>query len=233
MKLTGVITGDIVASRRLSVKSRERLYSDLRKFMVSLKVEGWLLAFEMFRGDSLQCVVKKKENVLRVALLIRAWMKSYTTDAHSARGARVNARIAAKGYFSGKQDIRLSIGIGKVDFLKIKSLAHSDGEVFHLSGHGLDGLKNTSQRMIVRTTDEKFNEIVEPSILLLDAVLEKWTNNQAETTLYKLRDLKEEEIAEKIGISQSAVNQRTKTSQWNAIEKLVTWFEKTIKDWQL
>ena len=86
--------------------------------------------------------------------------------------------------------------------------------------------------MIVKTMNAAFNEPLEPAILLLDAVLEKWTQNQAEITLYKLQNFKEEEIAQKIGISQSAVSQRTKTSQWNAIEKLLAWFEKSIKDWE-
>ena len=230
MNLSGVITADIVASRQLSAKSRERLYSDLRRFMKSLKTEGWLSEFEMFRGDSLQCVVKNKENILRVSLMIRAWMKSYTPPDTATKGRnQVSGKMRGKGYFSGKQDIRLAIGIGKIDFLQ-KKLSYSDGEAFHLSGQALDSLKNTSRRIIVQTADKKFNETIEPSMLLMDAVLEKWTSNQAEIVLYKLKDYKEEQIALEMGISQSAVNQRTKTSKWSAIEKLVAWFEKTIKD---
>ena len=202
--------------------------------MKSLKAEGWLSAFEMFRGDSLQCVISNKENVLRVALMIRAWMKSYSPLKTETKQMQYQAigKLKTKGYFSGQQDIRLAIGIGKVDFLKNK-LSDSDGEAFHLSGQGLDSLKDTSYRMIVQTTDKKFNETIEAVMPLLDAVLEKWTSNQAEIILYKLKDYKEEQIALQIGISQSAVNQRTKTSQWSAIEKLVVWFEKTIKDGQL
>jgi hypothetical protein len=233
MNLSGVITGDIVASRKHSGKNREKLYSDLRRFMATLKAKGWISSFEMYRGDSIQCISTNQQNVLRVALMIRSWMKSYSSKEVKAAHTRdANRKQSVKGYFSGKQDIRLAIGIGKIDFLKSR-LRYSDGEAFHLSGQGLDRLKNTPGRMIVQTPTADFNEMIEPSILLLDAVLEKWTNNQAEITLYKLRDYKEEQIALEIGISQSAVSQRTKTSQWNAIEKLVTWFEKTTKDWQV
>jgi hypothetical protein len=231
MKITGVITGDIVASRELSIESRKTLYADLKKFMEELQKKKWVKAFEMFRGDSLQCVARNPEESLRVALMIRAFMKCYITAEHrlSLKEKEGKEKLSMKGYFQGKQDIRISIGIGGTDFIKAGSLAHSDGEAFHLSGEGLDGLKNTSYRIIVKTSFESFNEPLEPAILLLDAVIEKWTQHQAEITLFKLQDLKEEEIARKIGISQSAVSQRTKNSQWNAIEKLLHWFEKSTK----
>ncbi|MEO5995615.1 MAG: hypothetical protein ABIN89_02860 [Chitinophagaceae bacterium] len=232
MNITGVITGDIVASRKLPGKSRERLYSDLRKFLATLKTKGLLTAYEMFRGDSIQCIVKNKEQSLRAALMIRAWLKSYAVRTSAAKKKQVrNKKTGVVMPLIGKQDIRLSIGIGGVDFVKKNSLAHSDGEAFHLSGIGLDSLKTTTGKIILETADTTFNEAIEPSMLLLDAVLQKWTSNQAEIILFKLKNYKEEQIAREIGISQSAVNQRTKTSQWSAIEKLLSWFEKTIKAW--
>jgi len=66
---------------------------------------------------------------------------------------------------------------------------------------------------------------LEPSILLMDALIQKWTSNQAEAVRYKLQEWKEEQISEALGISQSAVSQRIKTAQWYAIEKLLTYFE--------
>jgi len=66
---------------------------------------------------------------------------------------------------------------------------------------------------------------------LLDGLIQKWTQNQAELVYYKLQNKKEDEIANLLGISQSAVNQRTKTAQWYAIEKLIEYFEATIQNW--
>ncbi|MGZ5135248.1 MAG: hypothetical protein ACXWCG_08865, partial [Flavitalea sp.] len=60
-------------------------------------------------------------------------------------------------------------------------------------------------------------------------LIQKWTQNQAELVLYKLQNKKEEEIAATLKVTQSAVNQRTKTAQWMAIEKLILYFEKTVK----
>jgi len=234
MKIVGVITGDIVDSRGMSVKAREKLYLDLKKFLEELKKQVWITEYELFRGDSFQCVIEKKEESLKVCLMIRAFIKSYISLEQKKIYADYldKGKIATKGYFPNKNDIRLALGIGKVDFLKKNSLAHSDGEAFHLSGDALDHLKGAPYRMMVKTFDKAFNESIESSVLLLDAILQKWTNNQAEIIQLKLRNMKEDDIAKKLKITQPAVNQRTKTSQWYAIEKLLSYFATTIKDWK-
>jgi hypothetical protein len=226
-----VITGDLVASRQMASRSREGLYGDLKNFLASLKKEKWVTTFEMFRGDSFQCVLERPDYALRAALLIRAFVKSYLSNLDQEKYASYtgNSKIATKGYFAGRQDIRLSVGIGQIDLYNKKNLAQSDGEAFELSGQELDSMKKAQYRMMVKTTDINFNEAMEPAILLLDAVVQKWTNNQAETVLYKLKYWKEDEIGKALEISQPAVNQRIKTSQWFAIEKLLNYFEDKIK----
>jgi hypothetical protein len=228
MKKLGVITGDLVGSSELAPPEREKLYKALRLLMKELKDEKYLVSFEMYRGDSLQCVVNRKQQSLRVALLIRSYVKSYTIGEqqqkyHSYTAKGINP---SKENFPGKQDIRLSIGIGSVDFFSKTDLAHSDGEAFRFSGEGLDSLKRESYRLAIKTPDDSLNESLEPAIMLLDAVIQKWTNNQAEALTYKLKDWKEDNISKKIGVSQPAINQRIKSSQWFAIEKLLQYFEK-------
>ena len=233
MKYLGVITGDIVDSRAIDPKNRKKLYADLASFLNSMKKNSWISGYELFRGDSFQCVVEKKELTLRSALMLRSFIKSYELadekkDESSETGT---GKISTKGYFPAKQDFRLSIGIGQVDFYNKKSLAHSDGQAFRFSGEELDNIKKAPYRITLKTFNDKFNESIEPAILLLDAVLQKWTNNQAEIVLYKLQNSKEEEISKALSISKSAVNQRTKSAQWFAIEKLLHYFETSVKDW--
>jgi hypothetical protein len=136
-----------------------------------------------------------------------------------------------KGYFTTDFDIRLAVGIGEVDFIKKNKLTSSDGEAFRLSGEALDSLKYEPQRLTVKTFKPEFNEALEPAVLLLDALIQKWTLNGAELVLYLLQNKKEEEIASLLNISQSAVNQRKKNAQWFAIEKLIQYFEKMIQSW--
>ena len=214
-KLIGVITADIVASRELSPKRREALYAEVKAILQALRKEGWIASYELYRGDSLQCVAAHPGQALRVALLIRSFFKAYSGPGDEGTDSRYDVRIAA--------------GVGGVDFFSATDLAHSDGEAFRLSGEGLDSLKEVPWRLALRTADAAFTESLQPAILLLDAVLQKWTAGGAEAVFYRLKDLKEEAISRKVGVSQPAINQRLKAAQWYAVDALLQYFEKTIK----
>ena len=229
MKLYGIITGDIVASQAIDPKIRQRLYSDVDSFLHRLQ-PNWINYYETYRGDSLQCESQSPAYALRVALMIRSFFKAYVPGKGISVTKTKKAR-SAKGYFTTTFDIRLSVGIGTVDFIQKDKISTSDGQAFRLSGEALDGLKKETHRIVVTTGHAAFNEQLEPSILLLDALMQKWTQNGAEVILYKLQNKKDDEIAALLGISQSAVNQRKKNAQWPAVEKLVTYFEKTVLSW--
>lgn len=230
MKIHGIITGDIVSSREIEAPIRERLFDDIGLLLKELRKQ-WINSYETYRGDSLQCEVKSPEFALRVALIIRSFFRAYLPDELKPKipFKKGKKAIATKGYFATNFDVRLGIGIGTVDFIKKNKITSSDGQAFRLSGEALDNLMQATQRLAVKTFNSAFNEQIEPPVLLLDALIQKWTQNQAELVLYKLQDKKEDEIAARLKITQSAVNQRTKTAQWLAVEKLVLYFEKTVK----
>lgn len=225
-----VITGDIVSSQKIEPAIRERLFADINDLLNELRKE-WISSYETYRGDSLQCAAKMPEHAMRIALMIRAFLRSYIPPLQEALITNEKKQSATRGYFSTEYDIRLSIGIGEAEFLNPDKITSSDGTAFRLSGEGLEILMTGTQRLILQSFNKSFDEQNEPAILLLDALIQKWTQNQAELVLYKLQDKKEEEIAGLLKISQSAVNQRTKTAQWHAIEKLISQFERTVKSW--
>lgn len=231
MAIHGIITGDIVASQSIKPKVRQKLFGDISVFLKELK-KKWLNDYETFRGDSLQCEVKSPEMALRVSLMIRAFFKGYLSEEELPKAQANKVDERTKGYFTTGFDIRLAIGIGEVDFIKKNKITSSDGEAFRLSGEALDSLKQDAHRITVKTFNTEFDEQLEPAILLLDALIQKWTLNGAELVLYLLQNKKEEEIAGLLKISQSAVNQRKKNAQWFAIEKLIQYFEKTIQSWE-
>lgn len=229
MVIYGIITGDIVSSRDIDIPIREKLFDDIGLLLKDLK-KHWINSYETYRGDSLQCETKAPEHALRVALIIRCFFRAYFPDELKPKALKKgNKAVATKGYFATNFDVRLGIGIGTVDFIKKNKITSSDGEAFRLSGEALDSLRQGTQRMALRTFNAELNEQIEASILLLDALIQKWTQNQSELVLYKLQERKEDEIAAILNITQSAVNQRTKTAQWLAIEKLILYFEKTVK----
>lgn len=225
--MEAIITGDIVSSRNIEAAHRQKLFKDLTVFLKTLK-KNYISSYETFRGDSLQCKVKLPELSLRTALLIRAFFRAYTPGNEK----KILKEKNSKGYFSTKFDIRLAVGIGEVDFIDEKKITASDGQAFRLSGEGLDSMKDTSQRLMVKSVYPDFDEQIEPSVLLADALIQKWTQNQAALALYKLQQVKDDEIAVLLHITQSAVTQRKKTAQWYAVEKLLTYFEKTIHNLQ-
>jgi len=225
-----IITGDIVASRKIAPLQKEMLYSDIEAFLRSLK-KKWLLDYETYRGDSIQCEALSPELSLRVALIIRSYIMAYTPEEIKKKILRSQKKEAVpKGYFNVAFDIRLAIGIGEVDFIKRKKLSGSDGAAFQLSGEALDNLKkDDNRRLVFKTANESLNADIEPLMYLLDALAQKWTQNQAVLVLNKLQNKKDEEIAKLFKISVSAVYQRKRTAQWTAIEKAVTYFEIKLK----
>src|SRR5882757_6038937 len=219
-----IITGDIVASRSIAPLQKKKLYADIDEFLHSLQ-KKWLLDYETYRGDSIQCEALSPELSLRVALIIRSYIMAYIPEEIKKKIVKSQKKgTLSKGYFNIAFDIRLAIGIGNVDFIQRKNLSGSDGVAFQLSGEALDDLKDDNRRLVVKTSNESLNADIEPLIYLLDALTQKWTQNQAVLVLNKLQDRKDEEIAKLFKISVSAVNQRKKTAQWMAIEKAVTYF---------
>lgn len=228
MSAHGIITGDIVSSQSIRPDVRKKLFEDINQFLKELK-KHWIISYETFRGDSLQCEAKSPELALRVALIIRAFFKAYIP--YEEQLSMVKEDRPTKGYFTTEFDIRLGVGIGEADFIKKNKITSSDGQAFHLSGEALDELKQQSHRLTVKTFKEDFNEQIEAPVLLLDALVQKWTQNGAEIVLYLLQNKKEDEIASILRISQSAVNQRKKNAHWFAIERLIQYFEKTVQSW--
>jgi hypothetical protein len=212
-----------VSSQAIPPQLRRKIFEATDSYLKNLQKE-WITSYETFRGDSFQCQCKSPELALRVVLIIRAFFKSYTPE-------HTGITTSSKGYFATEFDIRVAAGIGPVDFINKNKIATSDGQAFRLSGEALDQLKQQPYRMAIKTGKEDIDRQLEPSILLLDAVIQKWTQNGAEIILYSLQNKKEDEIAAILKISQSAVNQRKKNAQWFAIERLIQYFESTVQSW--
>jgi len=104
-------------------------------------------------------------------------------------------------------------------------LASSGGEAFQLSGKLLDKMKGKKQTLAVATND-KFQQELELEFILLDAILSKTTALQCEVINLKLLGYTETEIAKRLNVKQSAVNQRSISGNWNAIESMIKRFEK-------
>ena len=217
MKKYAVITADLVESRMIKSGAREKLYTAIDDFAKELQPE-WINQYERFRGDSFQYSTVHVQSSLRAALLVRCFVLSY-------QEAAAKTRHQTKGYSNTKFDIRLAIGVGSVDFINEKKLSSSDGEAFARSGQSLDQLKKAGERMAFFGSNEAENTEWETIVTLMDAIIQKWTQNGAEVILQKLLGKRDDEVAEMFAISVSAVTQRKKNAHWNAINKTLLYFE--------
>jgi hypothetical protein len=218
-----IITGDVIHSTKMSIEQREWLFKQIANVLKQWDKDFGMKS-ETFRGDSFQCLVKKPADALKLALLQKTFIRSLNpSNVYEVRKINSNQK---RGMFYPTWifDARIAIGLGEVDLLTNR-LAASGGEAFQLSGQLLDTMKHKKQSLAISTND-KFNEELETEFILLDAIISKTTALQCEVINLKLLGYTEIEIGKQLNIMQSAVNQRSVSGNWNAIESMIKRFEK-------
>lgn len=206
-----ILTGDIIKSSNLIEDERKEIIETLKNINhIDKNID---LKIEIFRGDGFQLEVKEPEKSLKVSILLRALLRG-------------------KFYFKFKKneyDARIAIGIGKREKSLWKHLAEEDGEAFRYSGRLLDELKRKDNKIAIKTKNEYLDEDFEIILSFLEIVITNWKPLQADVIFFKILGYTEQIIAEKLQISQPAVNQAGKGANWWAVEKLLNYFEKNIK----
>ncbi len=226
--IQAIITGDMIHSTRMSMKHRDWL---LKQIADALKQwnKDFGMRSEIFRGDSFQCLVKKPADALKLSMLLKTFIRSLIPDdLNTIR--KMDSRAIRKGIIFPTWifDARIAIGIGEIELLS-KRLASSGGKAFQLSGQLLDRMKSRRQSLAIATED-RFKEELETEFFLLDAIISKTTPLQCEVITLKLLGYTEHQIAEQLEVGQSAINQRSNSGNWNAIELMLKRFEKMYAD---
>ncbi len=197
--MLAVITGDIINSS--SIKDRNPLIKRLKQEFADLeKVKS--NSFSLYRGDAFQGICLPNDAFL-IYLKIKALLMNQ------------------------KSDVRIAIGIGPVEHMK-KNIAESDGTAFRLSGRTLDTLKPENKKFMIKTTSDEINKELELECSMLDALLSNWSVKSSEVIYHVLEDKTQLEIAELVGISQSAVQQRLKTANWPVIELFMNRYKEIV-----
>src|SRR5690625_3104334 len=222
-----VISGDIISFTSLTVADRIRVEEGIQKLLEELQ-KTFNTYSRIVRGDYLECVVPAPEEGLRIALIIKSFLKSLSVDARKYNGNRARIRQF------NTHGIRLAIGLGKLSrFIPEEGVV--DGEAVYFSGRAISGETTyDKERIVIKNTlffvsaNPDWNEQFKPLIGLLDVLLSKATARQCEVLYLKLLGQTEEEIADRLGIGQSAVNQHSTAVGWNAIEEATAYFKTSI-----
>ncbi len=213
--MIAVITGDIVHSRKLEDKSAwlQRL-KDIFGYLEEREgISKNSLRWEIFRGDSFQAEWKAPEQVLFAALLIKAGLN------------------ALPQFYEHELDVRMGIGIGSGGFVAA-SVIESDGEAYQLSGQQLDEMGKKSQKLAIRTCWNSFNETMEASLPLAEAIMQDWSQPLHETAYYRLQypTITQQALAEKLSVTQPSMNWRLNKSRIDLILAYENFFRNRVKE---
>jgi len=224
-----VISGDIVSSTSLKSDDRKLVAESLSKMLRDLKQEFGVYG-RIIKGDYLECVAPNAGQGLQVALAIKSFVKAIPIETKQYK----NEDSRVKQFKT--HGIRLAIGYGELSrYLPEEGVI--DGEAIYFSGREISGETTyNKERIVIKNTlffaskNETFNKSLQPLLALLDVLVGKATARQCEVLYLKLMNNQEEEIAKKLGIGQSAVNQHSTSVGWNAIEEAVRYFKTIISN---
>ncbi len=212
-QVASVLTGDVISSTAID----EDYSIHLRQIFADLSnQQSNTLVFDIYRGDSFQLFVSDIYKSFEMALLIRIGLR------RNSYGQGVD----------DNWDSRISIGIGKVDQFpdsdtKIGSM---NGEAFVFSGRSLDQMKSQHQQLAITTDDTRLNQQLNAFCALVDALVGRWSTQQAEAIyLYLLEKLTQEQVGERLGVSQKAISKRLESAQYSHILPFLTYFQDLIK----
>ena len=220
------ISADIVSSTALNVEQRLILERELKKLLRILKQTFGSKSFygRLIKGDYIECVLNDPKLALRVALIMKSFVKSLKIQASDITNKKIQ-RFKEYG-------IRIAVGVGELSILNRKR-GIIDGEAIYLSGRAINEMtssdKKTKNTLAFRSNQENWNDAFTPIFSLLDVLFSESTRAQCEIIFYKLLNKSEKEISEILNKSQSTINQHSSAVGWFAIDRAIKYFENQIK----
>ena len=229
--LRATISADIIASSSLSGKELEELttfsyslFDKINTFQQRNKQEK--ITFRLISGDLIECVILNPNDALRTALALKAGIKTFPLD----KKGKYTPTVKKSRKLFETYGIRVAIGIGDMD-LELLGKDIFKGNAINLSGRLIASQKTSNKERVTVKNSLFFSSVVESQnqlfqtmLSLLDIIFSKMTRKQSEIIFQKILGYSEHEIAQALGVSQSSVNQHSKSAGWGAIEEALTLF---------
>ena len=212
--MIATISADIVRSTSLATEDLVELRKSLCRVLDELERAYTGFWARIVRGDSIECFVPRYSDALRIALLIKLFVKMEVS------GLDCEEELQRFG-------IRFSIGVGDIKYAD-KNDDIIDGPAIYMSGRNLDEISrkgNVFTAFQIMDAPESFSNLMDSYVALLSNLVYTYSAKQAEVIFYKLLGYKEVEISEKLGIYQSSVNTRSTNAQWGLVNTAIKDFE--------
>ncbi len=212
--MVATISADIVRSTSMSTSDMIILRDSLKVLLKDLeKVYPGFWA-RIVRGDSIECFVPEYRYALRIAILIKLFIKM------EVAGLDCHELLQRYG-------IRFSIGMADIKYADKKEDI-INGTAIYISGRNLDELSrkdNIYAAFEIDEAHESLSHLLDSYVALLSNLVDSYSAKQAEVVFYKLLGFREKEISEKLGIYQSSVNTRSTNAQWGLLNTAIKNFE--------
>jgi hypothetical protein len=209
--MIAVLTGDIVASRKLI--NQEKWLSPLKELFNSWGKRP--INWDLERGDFFQVEIPNPAEALVRALEIKALIKKVESVDERKKISTI--------------DVRIAIGIGDKTYSG-ETIFESNGPAFIYSGEKFDMLKKQNTTIGVKTPWRDFDEDMNLFLKLAGILIDKWSISSAELMALTLKNpsLTQEEIGKKLGIKQSGVSRRWNRAHVSEILDVNSVFQKKI-----
>lgn len=212
--MIATISADIVRSTSLETRDLLDLRRGLQNLISDLERDFPGFWARIVRGDSLECVVPECRDALRIAVLLKLFVKMRVADFDCSEMLQ-------------RHGIRFSIAAGDLKYAD-KDEDIIDGPAIYLSGRNLDEICRKGSRMSIFEIDRELrslSNVMDSYVALICDLVDSYSAKQAAVVYYKLLGIKEVEISERLGIYQSSVNMRATNAQWGLLNKAIRSFE--------
>lgn len=221
------ISADIVSSTELTPCALSQLQSEIKTFVKQLGNEYNGTWGRLSKGDSVEIYIDNPQDSLRIALLLKTLIKKFKIDTESVGQDSDKKRLDMFKTYG----VRIAIAVGEMRIVN-KRTNMLDGEAIYASGRAIEHQRTSNKSKIVikntlffESSDAKLSQQINAYLGFLDVLFKRATERQCEVIYYRLLGNNENEISEKLGIKQSAVNQHSTLFGWNAVEQLLKYYE--------
>ena len=212
--MIATISADIVRSTSMNTEDLIVLRNRLRDLFQDFEEDYPGFWARIVRGDSIECVVPNYNDALRIAILIKLYVKMRVSEFECSEMLQ-------------RYGIRFSIGVADIKYADKKEDI-INGPAIYLSGRNLDEISRRENIMTafeIGQAPKPLSNLLDSYVAMVSGIVDSYSAKQAEVVFLKLLGFKEMEISERVGISQSSVNTRAANAQWGLLNTAIKDFE--------
>ena len=212
--MIATISADIVRSTSMNTENLIVLRNRLRYLFQDFEKDYPGFWARIVRGDSIECVVPNYNDALRIAILIKLYVKMRVSEFDCSEMLQ-------------RYGIRFSIGVADIKYADKKEDI-INGPAIYLSGRNLDEIsrrENVMTAFEIGQAPKPLSNLLDSYVAMVSGIVDSYSAKQAEVVFLKLLGFKEMEISERVGISQSSVNTRAANAQWGLLNTAIKDFE--------